>query len=190
MKADILYNELKQNWKAWGGLSDEEKEILSSPDAICEVLCMDGWKEVSVCDPSINAVIRLSSDFNPKEVPSMADVVTQCAENDPYNPVGDIKRVGEKHDDGKARHELIYYPFIIGVAQVLTFGAKKYADNSWQNLPARKARYYAATMRHLIAYWMGFKEDDESGLSHLDHAATNLMFLKYDEDESKKEDDQ
>ena len=95
----------------------------------------------------------------------------------------EIKEVGQKFDDGKARHELIYYPAIIGIAKILTFGAKKYADNSWQNLPNRKTRYFSSLMRHLLAYWMGEKTDDESGMSHLDHAMTNLMFLKYDEDQ-------
>jgi len=90
---------------------------------------------------------------------------------------------GQKHDGDKVRMELVYYPAITGIAKVLTFGANKYADNSWQNLENRKARYFAAAMRHLLAYWMGERADDESDLSHLDHCATNLMFLKYDEDQ-------
>ena len=97
-----------------------------------------------------------------------------------------IKSVGDKDDLGKARHDLIYYPFVTGVAKVLTFGVKKYSENSWQNTPGFKNRYFSAAMRHLVAYWMGEKIDPESGLSHLDHVATNIMFLKYDEIERLK----
>ena len=88
---------------------------------------------------------------------------------------------GVKLDGGKPMMNLIYWPAVIGIAEVLTFGAKKYTADGWQTLPDRKNRYFAATMRHLLAYWSGERVDPESGLSHLDHVATNIMFLKYDE---------
>ena len=36
---------------------------------------------------------------------------------------------------------------------------------------------YASAMRHLLKWAGGEDLDDESGLSHLDHAITNLAFL-------------
>ena len=85
----------------------------------------------------------------------------------------------KKYDKGKPRIDLVQPAFIISVADVLTFGADKYAPNSWQKLDNAEDRYYAAAIRHLFAWRNGEKSDNESGLSHLAHAATNIMFLEY-----------
>ena len=86
---------------------------------------------------------------------------------------------GLKLDQGKLRIDLVDPEFVEQVASVLTFGAKKYAPTNWQKVEDPVNRYYAACMRHLIAWRKGEKTDPESGLSHLSHAATNLMFLSW-----------
>lgn len=87
--------------------------------------------------------------------------------------------VGVKYDEDKNRLDLIEPEFIEGVGQVLTMGADKYEENSWQKVENAENRYYAAAMRHLLAWRKGEKTDEESGLSHLYHVATNMMFLAY-----------
>lgn len=82
-----------------------------------------------------------------------------------------------KRDAGKVRYELVQWPFVTGIASVLTFGAAKYAAESWRDVPQAKPRYFAATIRHILAWWGGELIDPESGLPHLHHAACNLMFL-------------
>lgn len=84
---------------------------------------------------------------------------------------------GRKNDKDKNRLDLIEPQFIEGVGEVLTFGANKYEPNNWQNVENAEDRYYAAALRHLMAWRKGETVDEESGLSHLKHAATNLMFL-------------
>lgn len=84
---------------------------------------------------------------------------------------------GRKNDQGKNRLDLIEPEFIEGIGEVLTFGATKYEPNNWQNVEDAEDRYYAAALRHLMAWRRGEVVDEESGLSHLKHAATNLMFL-------------
>ena len=91
---------------------------------------------------------------------------------------------GRKNDQGKNRLDLIEPQFIEGVGEVLTFGAEKYEPNNWQNVEDPEDRYYAAALRHLMAYRKGEATDEESGLSHLKHAATNLMFLLHFEEEA------
>lgn len=86
---------------------------------------------------------------------------------------------GIKHDGAKARWDLVKLDLIEDMAQVLTFGAKKYTDDNWIKVPGAKRRYEAALMRHLTAYQRGEVFDSESGLSHLDHADCCLHFLKY-----------
>ena len=91
----------------------------------------------------------------------------------------------KKHDKDKVRLDLITPDFIIEVGKVLTFGANKYAPESWKQVPNLQDRYYAATLRHLLAYRNGIKVDSETGLSHLAHAACNIMFLMYAEDHNE-----
>jgi hypothetical protein len=86
---------------------------------------------------------------------------------------------GMKFDEDKLRMELIDPYFIEEVAEVLSYGAEKYDENSWQLLEDAERRYKGALLRHLYAYLRGELDDDESGLKHLQHAATNIMFLLY-----------
>lgn len=93
------------------------------------------------------------------------------------------KPLGPKYDTGKLRYDLITPDVTKAMAEVLTFGAEKYAPNSWQLVPDAKRRYTAALMRHFEAYRAGEQLDPESGLSHLSHALCNLMFLQHFEKE-------
>lgn len=82
-----------------------------------------------------------------------------------------------KHDAGKARWDLLPMGATAAVVDVLTFGATKYGPHSWRGIDDARARYYAAAMRHLVAWWRGETVDPESGLPHLAHAACCLLFL-------------
>lgn len=96
---------------------------------------------------------------------------------------------GIKFDQDKIRLDLVDPIFIENVGRVLTFGAKKYSAYSWQAVDDAPNRYYAAAMRHLLAYKRGEQFDAESGLTHLSHAATNLMFLDYFERHARTQGD-
>jgi len=64
------------------------------------------------------------------------------------------------------------------LAKVLTYGAKKYKPNNWQEVDDTD-RYVDALYRHLEAWRGGEEFDEESKLSHLSHALTNISFLLY-----------
>lgn len=81
--------------------------------------------------------------------------------------------------DDKLRWELLPLPLIEKVVEVYHFGTKKYAPNTWQNLPDGESRYKAALLRHLTAYEKGETKDPESGLNHLAHAAWNALAMLY-----------
>jgi hypothetical protein len=88
-----------------------------------------------------------------------------------------------KADSGKTRLDLVSPTFIEAVGKIRTFGVQKYGDgDSWKKVEPQ--RYMAALLRHINAYRMGEEIDKESGMSHLWHAACNLMFL-IDLDERK-----
>ena len=100
-----------------------------------------------------------------------ADMARNVAHNE-----GDT---GKKYDSGKRRYDLVDLDVIGAIADVLGFGAQKYAENSWQNLPNGEKRYFAALMRHLEAHQRGETVDPESGYPHIYHALTNVYFLTY-----------
>lgn len=93
--------------------------------------------------------------------------------------VGIAAAGGMKYDGGKLLVSLVQPEFVRGVAEVLTFGANKYAPNSWQTVPDAKRRYEDALYRHWLSYLEGEELDSESGLEHLKHLACNAMFLLY-----------
>lgn len=82
---------------------------------------------------------------------------------------------GVKHDQAKPQLELLSSIWLVGVAQVLTFGARKYAAHNWRKGIAL-SRLLGACLRHVMAFLGGEDRDPETGLSHLYHASCCLMF--------------
>ena len=93
--------------------------------------------------------------------------------------VSSDRPLGLKFDKGKLRYSLIPPEATKAIAEVLTFGAQKYAPNSWQSVPNAHERYLDALMRHLEAYRAGELTDPESGLPHMSHLLCNAAFLSY-----------
>jgi hypothetical protein len=85
--------------------------------------------------------------------------------------------IGPKYDQGKLRYDLIPPIATKALAEVLTYGADKYAPNSWQLVPHAEQRYTAALMRHFEAFRAGEELDPETNLSHLSHCLANISFL-------------
>lgn len=87
---------------------------------------------------------------------------------------------GAKFDQGK----LLFRPLMRGlalpltaIAAVLSYGAQKYSEDSWQQVPDALRRYEDANYRHMMARNAGEIYDDESGLPHRAHEACNTLFL-------------
>ena len=83
-----------------------------------------------------------------------------------------------KLDEGKVRMELLPMDALYSVAEVMTFGAKKYGDHNWTK-GFRLSRLYGALLRHLAAWWTGEDNDRESGCSHMAHAACCVIMLMW-----------
>ena len=83
---------------------------------------------------------------------------------------------GTKHDQNKPRMDLLCPSFTRGVAEVLTFGAKKYAPNNWRK-GIEYSRIIGAIHRHLASIQEGEDIDPESGLPHIYHIGCNAQFL-------------
>jgi hypothetical protein len=89
----------------------------------------------------------------------------------------DSRGQGLKYDAGKIRPRLIPAEAIERICEVLEFGALKYEEDSWKDIPGAEQRYFDALQRHILAYQKGEIADPESGLHHLAHAGCNLAFL-------------
>ena len=97
-----------------------------------------------------------------------------------------LSEKGLKFDTGKLQYSLIPTETTKALAEVLTFGARKYAPNNWMLVENGKTRYLDALYRHLEAFRSGETLDPESSLHHLAHALTNLAFLHYLETTKKE----
>lgn len=95
-----------------------------------------------------------------------------------------------KFDATKVRVDLLPAGPMLQVAEVFTFGAKKYFANSYrQGETVAWSRTYGSILRHLMAFWSGKDFDHESGLSHLAHAGTQLFILMEHTAYNKDKDD-
>jgi hypothetical protein len=65
---------------------------------------------------------------------------------------------------------------LLAVGRVLTFGARKYGRDNWHKVDDRR-RYVDAMLRHIYAWQAGEACDQDTGESHLAHAACCLLFL-------------
>ena len=81
-----------------------------------------------------------------------------------------------KDDAGKPDLTYLPYSSLADVALVCDFGAEKYSRDNWRN--GRAESYVAAALRHLCAWGDPEyrNEDQDTGLSHLAHAAANVLF--------------
>lgn len=84
---------------------------------------------------------------------------------------------GVKHDEDKPKFSLMKPDALMEMVAVLTYGAKKYSPDNWKHLENARQRYFDAANRHLWQWYGGEERDPESGLHHLAHAMSSLMFL-------------
>ena len=83
-----------------------------------------------------------------------------------------------KADAGKLRYTLIPPAALDGIAAVREYGCRKYGSpDNWRQVSAQ--REFDAAVRHIRAMWDDLKATDtESGLLHIDHALTDLAFVR------------
>ncbi len=80
-----------------------------------------------------------------------------------------------KFDKGKYKPSLIYTSLLKAISKVREYGIAKYGSGEdWLTTP--KIKHIDAGIRHLRAFSDGESIDKESGLHHLYHAASNIMF--------------
>ena len=95
------------------------------------------------------------------------------------DPTGrDAHSPGAKLDQGKVQPRLIIEGMaraLWAVAEVASFGARKYTPGGWVEVPQGQERYADAQYRHLLKRAMGEVADPDSELDHLAHEAWNAL---------------
>lgn len=87
---------------------------------------------------------------------------------------------GAKVDSGKNRVGLVFSGFcnaLPKVAEIGTFGASKYTDYGFLEVPRGVDRYQDAMFRHYFKWTQGEELDPDSNLSHLGHMAWNALAI-------------
>lgn len=105
--------------------------------------------------------------LRPGDVIHMESDPTGRAPNDP----------GAKLDAGKVRPDLVLDGFslaLLEVARVATYGATKYSENGWMQVPNGVMRYRAAGDRHRLRRCTE-DLDPDTGVTHLAHEAWNRL---------------
>jgi len=85
---------------------------------------------------------------------------------------------GAKLDSGKIRPSLVLGAFahaLWAVCEIGTYGANKYSDNGWQDVPNGLERYDDALLRHWMKDKMGEMSDQDTDLLHQAHLAWNAL---------------
>lgn len=85
---------------------------------------------------------------------------------------------GAKLDANKPEPELIQRGFARAldmVAQVGTYGARKYTRDGWESVPDGERRYTNALYRHLGAEHRGERCDRDTNIPHAAHTAWNAL---------------
>lgn len=97
-------------------------------------------------------------------------------EHDPHGK--DAHVAGAKLDGGKVRPALVLRGFaraLLEVSKVGTYGAVKYTENGWVEVPNGESRYDDAKMRHWLNEAKGEAVDADTLLRHAAHEAWNAL---------------
>jgi predicted HAD superfamily Cof-like phosphohydrolase len=122
-------------------------------------------------------VVEASVSFRKTTAPPDPDLTPKEEKSGP--DLDPSASVSLKWDDGKAPIHLVPQQAIAEMAWIFQYGAQKYGEWNWlesEGTPS-KGRVFSSILRHLYAWWLGEDHDEESGLHHLAHAASQLLIL-------------
>ena len=140
----------------------------------------EGWPGLERFAREVERLVKQKLDSMPKvaisdlipDYPKHQDVKT-LTEQDPNGLSPHVP--GAKLDATKPNCDLVFGGFsnaLLEVAKVGTFGARKYTDNGWKQVPNGVSRYRSAAYRHLLSNDF---LDSDSSLPHLAQAAWNCL---------------
>ena len=85
--------------------------------------------------------------------------------------------MAQKDTKNKPRLSYIPYSSLVKIAEVRQFGIDKYGENKYDEVNVED--FLDAALRHIFKHIEGEYIDNESGRSHLAHAATSLILAMH-----------
>lgn len=139
--------------------------------AVCRsdaVVVLPGWE--SSRGATLEVLVARAVDKPVLAYPDLSPVTESCATANTSEAPQGAKGVKE------ARFDLIPPDALWQLALVFGKGAEKYAARNWER-GFDWSKSYGALQRHLALWWAGEDTDDETGLSHMAHAAWHCLVL-------------
>ena len=163
-------------------------------------ICDDGTYAKVETEDGVESVWKGSLQLSLPSFPTLEpiEVIKQSVvpQESPQNALQ-----GSKYDKDKLRFDILPAEALIEIIKVVTYGENKYPSLmgedgklilNWKKLDNAQERFFSAGQRHIYADRLGEDTDDESGLWHLAHACSNLIFklqLKIEEQNRKDKND-
>lgn len=171
------YDRYVNNIKAYNHNKEEERELLNGKKAFKTITYAFAWHitpEGAGFWGEVNDRFQLWYNSEQQNEPTPEQMDKNISEL-----IFDNGQTDHKNDrkDNKLPWELLPIEVIEEAVKVYQFGAEKYGENTWQKLENGKERYYAALMRHLVAWRKGETKDEESQLHPLSHVIWNAIAL-------------
>lgn len=148
--------------------------------------CTDGCTQepprTGVVDSPIPTTADVPRWAKPNPTPAEFDNAAWNKElQNQLEKAGALRDTGIKYDGGKSRLDLVPMRALLEVGHVLAAGAERYGPNNWRKVVGWKWRYTGAALRHVAAYLMGKRTDDEGKHTtrrhHLACALCSLLFV-------------
>lgn len=122
--------------------------------------------------------IQRANEKADRDLEGMAEALKKYFEKDPHGK--DPHESGAKLDQGKLRYALVLGSFALAIREVVkvgTYGANKYSDNGWLDVPDGYNRYSDAQFRHWFDCVLSGRPSraDDSELLHLSHECWNAL---------------
>lgn len=151
-------------------VGDTHKGFVAVGSNRCRQGCV-GARDGYVCQPppDCDGIIWIKAATYSVPAPDLSQLPRQTDPNgiDPHAP-------GAKLDAGKDEYDMVLFSFpnaLATVDKVGKFGAKKYTEGGFLEVPNGQRRYFNAGQRHGIKDRRGELKDDESGYLHKAHKA-------------------
>jgi hypothetical protein len=158
-----------------------EAEISTQSATSGSHLSAQAGKNFSPCDSTKSVFVRSASDLSKRSALSMSITVTFPDKSEESCAVeattvsGCLAKastfLSERSPTLKCLRSLSFASKETGYTEITITG-----DRNWEKGMAY-SRLYAATMRHMTAWWEGETADPETGFSHLSHAGCCVLFL-------------
>lgn len=102
--------------------------------------------------------------------------ISECTSYIATSPIQQKDEPALRYDHGKLRYDLLPFDGLEELTKVYTKGAEKYADRNWEK-GMSWSRCVGSLLRHTFRFCLGERNDPETGLHHMAHAAWNAIAL-------------